>query len=147
MHQVVSTHAVAFDAWMVPELCQMLHEVVVNLGTRISLADYEASVAQTFPRDLTLSRQFMISRQCHVHPLVPQMGYLAAIRDRLASQEGDIQVMTPNRCDVTGRSALNELRANSRIRHDESAKKISEEAGREGREYSDANNTHLATRG
>jgi hypothetical protein len=63
------------------------------------------------------------------------------------SRQGDIEVMTPNRCDVTGRSALDEFRANSRIRNGESAKKSSEEAGCEGREYSDANNARLATCG
>lgn len=56
MHQVVPAHAVAFDAWMVAKIGQMLHQVVVDLRSGIGLTHNEVSVSQIPPRDLTLSR-------------------------------------------------------------------------------------------
>lgn len=67
----------------------------------------------------------MIAGQCHIDPLIPEMGQIAAIRDWLTCQEGDIQPMSLNRGDVVGRGPFDEVGADLGVRSDIGAVRIS----------------------
>jgi hypothetical protein len=75
---------VTFDTRMVTQLGEMLHQIVVDLGSGVGLANDEMSVAQIIPRDLIPMRQFMVTRQSHENAFIPQMRPIATVGDRRA---------------------------------------------------------------
>ena len=87
----------------------------------------------------------MIAGQRHIDSLIPEMGHVAAIRDWLTCQEGDIQPMPLNRGDVVGWSPFYEVGANLGVRSDIVAEQIGQKARSERRKYSNADNACLTT--
>lgn len=144
IHEVVSTDTVAFDVGVVPKVSEVLHQVVVDLRTRISLTDDEVSVSQARPRNLAIPRQAVIVWQCYEDALIPKMRQIAPVRDRLTSQEGDIQVMSLDRGDVAGGPAFNQIGADGWVRRSIGSEEIGEKAGCKRREYSDAHGARFA---
>ncbi len=128
-HEVVSTDAVTFDVWVMSKVGEVLHQVIMDLRTRVGLADDEVSVSQVRPGNLEIPRQAVIVWQCYEDTLIPKMRQIALVRDRFTSQEGDIQVMPLDRGDVAGGPAFNQIGADGRVRRSIGAEEIGEKAG------------------
>lgn len=73
------------------------------------------------------------------------MGQIAAIRDWLTCQEGDIQPMPLNRGDVIGRGPFDEVGADLGVRSDIGAEQIGQKARSERRKYPNADHACLTT--
>lgn len=144
IHEVVSADTVAFDVGVMPKVSEVLHQVVVDLRTRVGLTDDEVSVSQVRPKNLALPRQDVIARQCYEDTFIPKMRQIAPVRDRLTGQEGDIQVMPLNRGDVAGGPTFNQIGADGWVCRSIGAEEIGEKAGCERRKYPDAHGALFA---
>ena len=145
IHQIVSTDTAAFDVGVVPKVSEVLHQVVVDLRTRVGLTDDEVSVSQVRPRNLAISRQVVVVWQCYEDTLIPKMHQIASVRDRLTGQEGDIQLMPLNRGDVAGGPAFNQIGADGGVCRSIGAEEIGEKAGCKRRKYPDVHCARFTT--
>ncbi len=145
IHQIVSTDTAAFDVGVVPKVSEVLHQVVVDLRTRVGLTDDEVSVSQVRPRNLAIPRQAVVVWQCYEDTLIPKMHQIAPVRDRLTGQECDIQVMPLNRGDVARGPAFNQIGADGWVCRSIGAEEIGEKAGCKRRKYPDAHGARFTT--
>lgn len=145
IHQIVSTDTATFDVGVVPKVSEVLHQVVVDLRTRVGLTDDKVSVSQVRPRNLAISRQVVVVWQCYEDTLIPKMHQIASVRDRLTGQEGDIQVMSLNRGDVAGGPAFNQIGSDGWVCRSIGAEEIGEKARCKRGKYPDAHGARFTT--
>jgi hypothetical protein len=105
-HEVVSTDAALLHGRMMAQLRQMPYEIIVDLRTRIGLADDEVLISKIVPTDLFTLGQDVISGDDHENTLIPKTGPVAAIGSRFAREKGDIHAVMLNGSNVFRRATF-----------------------------------------
>ena len=85
---------------MPSKIGEMLDNIVVDLGTRISLAHYEAALAQISPINFSLQGKFMPAWKRHQNPLIPEMRHFTFVGLWAPGKKSNIKMMALNRGDM-----------------------------------------------